>query len=137
MPPLPLAHTSIRVGRLLSEELRKFIHANVRTVWALEMLLLLCRGPQRSWTVEEIDRELRGSVGLVSNLLARFEQAGLVRRVAEAAYRWEPSTAELERQSRELAVLYATHPFTVIKAITEAQTERIQTLADAFKIKRE
>jgi hypothetical protein len=122
---------------LLSEQLRKFIQANVRTIWALEMLLLLCRNEGRCWTVDELDRELRGSVGLVRNVLNGFEQAGLVKRGTGETYRWEPSTGELGRLSRDLVSLYATHPFSVIKAITEAQTDRIQTLADAFKIKKD
>lgn len=126
-----------RAGRLLSDPLRKFILANVRTIWALETLLLLCRNPGRAWTVEELDRELRGSVGLVRNVLNKFEQAGLVQRGPDDAWRWEPSAGELDGLSRELVALYATHPFTVIKAITEAQTDRIQTLADAFKIKKD
>jgi hypothetical protein len=122
---------------LLSEQLRKFIQANVRTVWALEILLLLGRSAERSWTVDELNRELRGSVGLVLDVLGKFEQLGLTTREADQRYRWAPASAELERLSRDLVSLYATHPFTVIKAITEAQTERIQTLADAFKIKKD
>ena len=122
---------------MLSDQLRKFIQANVRTIWALEMLLILCRSGERSWTVEELDRELRGSVGLVRKVLNNFEQAGLVNRETGEVYRWEPSTGELEGLSRELVSLYATHPFSVIKAITAAQTDRIQALADAFKIKKD
>jgi hypothetical protein len=122
---------------VLSERLRKFIRANVRTIWALEMLLLLCRNQGRPWTPDELNRELRGSIGLVHDILGKFEQAGLVKREADDLYRWAPSTAESQKAGEELVSTYLSHPFSVIKAITEGQTERIQTLADAFKIKKD
>jgi hypothetical protein len=98
----------------------------------------MCRNAGRSWAADELNRELRGSIGLVRDVLSKFEHAGLVKRGdAEDFYRWAPSTAELEQLSQDLVSIYSTHPFSVIKAITEAQTERIQTLADAFKIKKD
>jgi hypothetical protein len=122
---------------VLSEQLLKFIQTNVRTIWALEMLLLMCRNPGRLWTPDELNRELRSSVGLVHDILSKFEHAGLVQRDADDRYRWAPSTAESQDAAQQLVSTYSTHPFSVIKAITEVQTARIQTLADAFKIKKD
>ncbi|NJO34382.1 MAG: hypothetical protein HC869_15890 [Rhodospirillales bacterium] len=122
---------------MLSEQLRRFIQTNVRTIWALEVLLLLCRNQGRLWSPDELNRELRGSVGLVRDVLSGFQHAGLVKRDAEDRFQWAPSTAELRQLSQDLVSIYSTRPFSVIKAITEAQTERIQTLADAFKIKKD
>jgi hypothetical protein len=101
------------------------------------MLLLMCRNPGRSWTPDELNRELRGSVGLVHDILIKFEHAGLVTRKADDRHQWAPSTTESQQLTQDLVSTYSTHPFSVIKAITEAQTERIQTLADAFKIKKD
>jgi hypothetical protein len=122
---------------VLSDRLRKFIQTNVRTIWALEMLLLMCRTQGRSWTPEELNRELRGSIGLVTNNLIKFEKAGLVQREADERYRWAPSMPELQEMGQELVSAYSTHPFTVIKAVTEVHSERLQSLADAFKIKKD
>lgn len=97
----------------------------------------MCRNQGRTWTPSELNRELRGSVGLVHDILGKFEQAGLVKREADDRYQWAPSTTESQQLGQELVSTYSTHPFSVIKAITEVQTARIQTLADAFKIKKD
>jgi Mn-dependent DtxR family transcriptional regulator len=122
---------------VISNRLRKFIRTNVRTIWALEMLLLMCRTQGRSWTTEELNRELRGSISLVTDILVKFEKAELVKREPDDRYRWAPSTPELQEMGKELVSTYSTHPFTVIKAVTETHAERLQSLADAFKIKKD
>jgi hypothetical protein len=125
------------VPEVLSEHLLKFIQVNLETVWALEILLVMCRNEGRSWGADELNRELRGTIGLVDNVLTTFERSGLVKRDARMRYRWAPATDESSRLSQELVRVYSTHSLSVIQAITRAQTARLQGLADAFKIKKD
>lgn len=122
---------------MLSEQLLKFIQANLETVWALEVLLVMCRHEERSWNPIELNRELRGNISLVNDVLNTFERSGLVKREADNRFRWAPTTDHSRRLSQELANIYPAHSLSVIQAITQAQTSRIQALSEAFKIKKD
>lgn len=121
---------------MVSEELTKFIQSNVPTIWALRVLVVMCQDQGRTWTPDELNRELRGTIGLVLDVLTRFERAKLVRREADDRYRWAPST-ELESVAQELVSTYSTYPVAVVRVIMDTQTQRIQSLADAFRIKKD
>jgi DNA-binding IscR family transcriptional regulator len=120
----------------LSERLQQFIRATIRSAWALELLLLMSRERGQARSAEAINRELRGSLGLVLDILATFRQAGLV--VEEAGgYRYAPASAELESLVQELEAEYAARPLAVFKAVAAAPNDKIQTFADAFKVKKD
>lgn len=120
-----------------SEELNNFIRSTIRSVWALELLLLVSRERTRSWSADDLNRELRGSLGLVSDILSKFNSAGLVTDGGDGTYRYEPQSTELEKVVRQLEDAYAARPLAVVREIVAAPNEKIQTLADAFKVKKD
>lgn len=120
-----------------SEDLNRFIRGTLKSVWALELLLLMMREPLRSWRADDLNRELRGSLGLVVDLLAKFKQAGLVVEEPDGQFRFEPASADLTRVVQELKSEYAARPLAVVKIILAAPNEKIQTFADAFKVKKD
>jgi hypothetical protein len=122
---------------LRSEELRHFVRDTFRSVWALELLLLMCADPGRVWSADELNLELRGSRTLVDEILTRLQQRGLVKEEPEKRYRYEPATLRLRELVQELQTAYAERPLAVLKAIFTAPNERIQTFADAFKVKKD
>ena len=124
-------------GLLASEDLNRFIRGTLKSVWALELLLLMVREPLRSWRADDLNRELRGSLGLVVDLLAKFKQAGLVVEEPDGQYRFEPASADLTRVVQELRAEYAARPLAVVKIILASPNEKIQTFADAFKVKKD
>jgi hypothetical protein len=121
---------------LLSENLQQFIRTTVGSAWALELLLLMSREPHQLRSADDLNRELRGSMGLVREILARFADAGLVQEEG-GAYRYAPASPELAGLVRELESEYAARPLTVFKAIIASPNEKIQTFADAFKVKKD
>lgn len=121
---------------MLSEALQQFIRSTLGSAWALELLLLLQREPARLRSVDELNRELRASMGLVREILTRFGDAGLVREEGDGV-RYAPATAELAALVAELETEYAARPLTVFKAIVASPNEKIQTFADAFKMKKD
>ena len=121
---------------MLPEALQHLIRDNLKSVWALELLLLMSRERARSWSADDLNRELRGSLGLVADVLVKFKQAGLVTEEG-GHYRYRPATAELERAVHELESAYAARPLAVVKAVLAAPNEKIQTFADAFKVKKD
>jgi hypothetical protein len=112
----------------------QFVRQNVRSVWALELLLRLKREPERCWSVEDLVGDLRASHSLVVDNLTAFENAALVVIDDRGCFRYQPAAAVLAKLCDDLEAAYRTKPVTVIRWIS-APTERLQSLADAFKFK--
>jgi hypothetical protein len=123
-------------GELLAEQqdLQAFIRDAIRSVWALELLLIMKREPERLWTPEDLVRELRASGPLVADNLAIFESIGLVL-PQDSAYRYAPASPVLADLCDRLESLYRQKPVSVINAIAGSARDRLQTLADAFKLR--
>jgi hypothetical protein len=111
-----------------------FIREHLRSVWALELLLLLKRDPERCWSVGELVSDLRASHGLVADNLAALQGAGLVIPDDQGCFRYLPAAPTLAQLVDQLEAAYRAKPVTVIRWIS-APTERLQSLADAFKFK--
>jgi len=118
---------------VFSPDLQSFIRESVRSVWALELLLLLRRQPDRRWTSDDLVKELRASTSLVSENLAGFERAGLVA-CEDGACRFAPASPVLVQLCDELDQAYRERPVAVINVIASSK-DKLQTLADAFKLK--
>ncbi len=95
------------------------------------------RSPDRTWTAEAINGELRSSSLIVANGLAALIAAGLVIEEAEAKYRYRPARPELGVLVDRLATAYAEFPFAVTQAILGAPNDKIRIFADAFRIKKD
>jgi DNA-binding HxlR family transcriptional regulator len=112
----------------------QFIREHVRSVWALELLLRLKHDPERCWAIEDLVGELRASHGLVTDNLTALQEAGLVVADDRGCFRYQPAADALAKVCDQLEVAYRAKPVTVIRWIS-APTERLQSLADAFKFK--
>lgn len=119
----------------LSEELVRFIRTYLHSVWALELLLILIKQPERSWTADELVRDMRATSSLVSGLLERFQRDGLVATPDRRTWHWQPAAPELKDLSMQIAETYARTPFAVIQAIAEAPNPSVMDFADAFRLR--
>lgn len=108
------------------------VRQHVRSVWTLELLLLMRSQPDRLWRAEELVRELRASAALVADSLGRLQASGLVTSLHET-FGFGPRTPELARFCDQLEEFYRTSPVALINLI--ASESRVQGLADAFKFK--
>ena len=115
-------------------DLLAFVRQHVRSVWALELLLLLRREPERSWAAPELVRELRASHGLVADNLGGFERAGLATHDADQRHRYCPATPLLDALCARLEDAYRARPVTIVNLIA-APDDPIQSFADAFKFR--
>ena len=109
------------------------VRQHIRSVWALELLLLLRSRAGDSWPPEALVRELRASEPLITGCLASLQQSGLASHEEGAAWRFAPASPELERFCDQLAEAYQTRPVALINMI--AAPSQVQDLADAFKFK--
>jgi hypothetical protein len=109
--------------------------ATIKSVWTLELLLLLRRDRARSWQTGQLVGELRSSDVLVRQGLESLKHAGLAVEDAEGFYRYQAASSEMDEFARELEALYAAKRVSVVKAIMTAPNDKLRFFADAFKLK--
>lgn len=111
-----------------------FIKEHIRSVWALEQLLLMRREP-RAWTPDELVRELRSARPLVETNLEAFTRAGVLRAEGDGAWRYAPANALLSQLIDDIAGMYRARPVSFINALFS--DDRLQELANAFKFRQD
>ena len=115
------------------DEVLAFVQRSIKSVWALELLMLLRRDRKRVWSPADLVLELRSSEAAVAEALAGLRSAGFV--AEAAALRYEPASAELDGIAGAIEELYATRPLAVAKAIMSAPSDKLRLFADSFKLK--
>lgn len=120
---------------MTDDELSGFISRSIRSVWALELLLLLKKDPTRSWTPDDLVRELRASTMVVGESLDTFLAAGLVRCEAGACS-YAPASPVVAELCDALEQAYRKRPVAVVNAIV-SRTDKIQSFANAFRLRDE
>jgi hypothetical protein len=108
------------------------VRQHIRSVWSLELLLLLRGRPGEAWRPETLVRELRASAPLIAGRLDQLRESGLIAS-EDGAWRFAPASPELERFCEQLAVAYQTRPVALISMISAPS--QVQDLANAFKFK--
>jgi hypothetical protein len=116
------------------EEVLAFVQASIPSVWALELLLLVRRDPNREWRADALVRELRSTDTVVQDAVAALQSAGMVVGQDEL-YRFQPASPALETLVAETAKIYAIKPVSVIRAIVTAPNDKLRTFANSFKLK--
>jgi hypothetical protein len=116
-------------------ELAAFVREHVRTVWGVELLLLMKRDAARCWRPAELVAELRASTSLVGDILQRFERGGLVAPDDQGCYRYRPAAPVLAALCDRLAAAWRERPVAIVNLIAQPR-DPLQSLADAFRFKR-
>lgn len=121
---------------MISEDTVLAFAASVfKSVWALELLLVLKRDAARVWEAAELIRELRSSQVVVADALGGLLAAGLITEQESGRYRYRPVSAEIDDLVSELQKIYAVKPAAVIREIVTTPNRKLQQLSDAFKFK--
>lgn len=123
-----------------SDEFCQFLRATVPTVDAAELLLLLHREPERWWSAEETAAALAPGVSLpeagATQYFGVFQSAALVAVGPDKRVQYRPADSALEAHVRLLARAYAERPVTLIRVIYALRDNKIQSFADAFRLRR-
>lgn len=122
---------------MIPEKISAFLRATIKSVWALDLLVLMKSAPGRGWTVGTLNDRLRASTSLVEEILVGFIRQELVAAEADGTYRYAPANPEIEGLASELTRLYAERPLAVIKEIVSAPNEKIHSFVDAFRLKKD
>ena len=115
-----------------------FIGQYITSLEELEILLLLRKEPNRSWTAEQVFKVTQTNVVSVADRLKNLASSGFL--AAEdsfsAAFRFRPKTPELAERATELERAYTLSKYKVVEAIFSAPKGQAQHFADSFKFKR-
>ncbi len=122
-----------------SNDFCRFLRAAVPTVDAAEVLLLLQRDPQCWWSAEEVVGALGPSVSLTVSeaaaCFAVFQAGGLIAAGPDRRVQYRPGLNELDAHVRTLAQAYRERPVTLIRVVYALRDSKIQSFADAFRLK--
>jgi len=118
------------------EEIAAFIRSSFRSVWSLELLLLLKREPERSWSRADLVAQLRASDLVVDQGVDVLHAAGLVLTDASGAVCYRPLSDDLAAMVEQAEALYARSPNAVRRVITAPATRGLAAFADAFRLRR-
>jgi hypothetical protein len=123
-----------------SDEFCQFLRVAVPTVDAAELLLLLQRDRERWWSAAEAAAALAPGVSLteteVTQYFGVFQSSALVAVAPDKRVQYRPAHGTLEAHGRLLAQAYAERPVTLIRVIYALRDNKIQSFADAFRLRR-
>lgn len=120
-------------------DVRAFIAEHISSIAELEMLLLLRSDPAKNWDVAEISKALYATPEMAAGQLSSLQNRGLLvaSEEPENRYRYQPGSPELEGMVNRLAELYRDRRVSVITVLYSEPVNKVQTFADAFKLRKD
>lgn len=110
------------------------------SVDAAELLLALAGEPERWWSAGELARKLAPGTSISESDVARYLelfQAGAVIALGpDKRVQFRPANAPIAEHVRMLALAYKERPVTLFRVIYALRDTKIQSFADAFKLRR-
>ncbi len=103
---------------------------------ALEVVMLLFRERQRTWTADDVVRELRISGRVARRELDRMRSRGVASE-ADGAYRFDSTDVDKAAAIARIAAAYGARRVELINYVASQTLKRIQSIADAFKLKKD
>jgi hypothetical protein len=123
-----------------SDEFCRFIQTTLPSVDAAELLLALAEREDAWWTAQELAARLRPASTISEADAARyldiFQARGLTAVGPDKRVQFHPADAPLRAQVTTLAQAYRERPVTLIRMIYALRDSKIQSFADAFKLRR-
>jgi hypothetical protein len=119
----------------LSEDVLRFIGSSFRSVWALELLLLLKR-ERHVWTRDELVTAMRASELVVTNAVDALVAAGLAS-LEGPGVRYAPVNDHVAGLVEQVEGIYAVRPDAVRRAIISSTASGASAFSDAFRLRKD
>jgi predicted transcriptional regulator len=118
----------------MNSDLIDMVESSFGSVWALELLLVLHRQPDRIWSAEELVNELRSSEVVVAQSIDNLVACGLIVTESGGRVRYSPASPSQSGLVDELEDEYRKKPAAIRRMIIQNPAERLKSFADAFKL---
>jgi hypothetical protein len=116
-------------------DLFRFVGSTFRSVWALELLLLLKRD-RRAWDQRELISTLRASELVVNKAVDELVAAGLVSLDGDGVS-YVPVSDDLAGWIDQVESLYAAKPDAVRREIVSVSASGATAFANAFRLRKD
>lgn len=120
-----------------SFNVKQFIDQNIESLAQLEALLLMRQDLHKSWDAEEIAKALYTSSELAAALLTDFGRRGFLKSLTDGRYTFNAEDSQFSQLMDEIAAAYQERRVAVISLIYSKPLNKVQTLADAFRLRKE
>ena len=117
------------------DDLLRFIGSSFRSVWSLELLLLL-KSEERSWSRSDLISTLRASELVVNRAVDELLAGGLLSTEGDGV-RYLPASDDIARHVEAVEKLYTARPDAVRRAIVSSTASGATAFADAFKLRKD
>jgi predicted transcriptional regulator len=117
-------------------DVQKFIAKYIESVEKLEILLLLGNTPEKQWSAEQVDQEIKSNQSSINQKLQNLCSDGFLE-YQDGHYRFQPKSVELAQAVTALAACYQTRRIKVIEAIFSKGTDELRNFANAFRLRKE
>ena len=120
-------------------EISQFIDQQIESLAQLEALLLLREDRQRAWRVDEIAKALYITPEMAGALLADMGRRGFAKAMPHSglSYSYGLTSGDTDCLVGQLASLYQDRRVAVISLIYSKPLNKVQTFADAFRLRKE
>ena len=102
---------------------------------SLEVVMLLYREQVRAWTADQVASRLRISPRVARRELERMSARGIA--TLGDAFRFDSSDPDKAAAVARVAAIYGTRRIELINYVASQTLKRIQSIADAFRIKKD
>jgi hypothetical protein len=120
----------------LPDEVHRFIHQHIASVEQLEVLLLARRSAARSWSAEDMARELYSHPSSIAGRFQSLRAAGLMRETMSGDFQYAPRSTDLDAMVACVDTMYRERRVAVISAIASRSVENMKAFSDAFRIRK-
>src|SRR5690349_14787332 len=117
-------------------ELKQFIAQHVESLAQLEALLILRQDREARWKSADLAQRLYITPDMCEAILANLRQHGFAEQGAEG-YFYRPPSEDADRVLADLSAMYQQRRVAVITEIYSKPVNKVQTFADAFRLRRE
>lgn len=102
---------------------------------ALEVVMLLYREQARGWTADQVATRLKISARVARRELERMSNRGIA--ILGDAFRFDGSDPDRAAAVARVAAIYGSRRIELINYVASQTLKRIQSIADAFRIKKD
>jgi hypothetical protein len=121
----------------LSDAVRLFVSQYIDAAEQLDILLLLQREPERTWTALQVSQAIYTVPASATMRLEELVTKGFLTSSgsSDPVYTYRPSSDELQDRVTELASAYARDRVAVIKLIFSKPPDAVESFSDAFRLR--
>jgi hypothetical protein len=122
-----------------SEELDKFIAAEIQSVEQLEILFLLSGNPHKWWTARAVYEVVKSSLASVQDRLTEMVERGLLKEESgkDKTYQFAPRDEGIWKVVSELRDAYKERSVKVVQAIYSKPPDPVEEFARAFRLRKD